>query len=78
MEKKSLVSGLIINRYSKEVSILDRNLLMVLIQKEDSCSKMYFSMAKWNQLSMTNAKEIARCLNITDLVILLMKTVKHL
>lgn len=51
---------------------------MVLIQKGDSCSKMFISMAKWKQLSMTYIKEIARGLNITDLLILLMKTVKHL
>lgn len=35
-------------------------------------------MAKQNQLSMTYVKEIARGLSITDLLTLLMKTVKHL
>lgn len=29
---------------------------------------MFISMAKWNQLSMTYVKEIARGLNITDLI----------
>lgn len=75
--KKRLVSGLIINRYSK-ASILDRKSLGDLIQKGDSCLKMFISMAKWNQLSVTYVKEIARGLNITDLLILLVKTVKHL
>lgn len=51
---------------------------MILIQKGDSCLKMFISMAKWNQLSMTYVKEIARGLNITNLLILLVKTVKHL
>lgn len=39
---------------------------------------MFISMAKQNQLSMTYVKEIARGLSITDLLTLLMKTVKHL
>lgn len=39
---------------------------MLLMQKEDACSKMFILMARWSQLSMTYIMEIARGLNITE------------
>lgn len=51
---------------------------MLLMQKEDACSKMFILMARWSQLSMTYIMEIARGLNITELLIMLVKTVKKI
>lgn len=47
---------------------------MFLMQKEDS--EMSILMARWGQLPMTYIMEIARGLNINELLIMLVKTVK--
>lgn len=49
---------------------------MLLLQKEDSCTKMFISKTRWSQLPVTYIMETARSLNITEVLRTLGKTMK--